>query len=120
MVTYQAVMWMRTWLLVAAERREFDGIRKRLGSSRLRWPYRVEFACVSQYKGDRWVMIANGAGSEAASFGAGLASRFLSSDKAGLHLAGMISTGFCGALDPALRVGDIVENGLVCSDRVAV
>ena len=66
-------------------------------------------------------MIASGAGREAALFGVDLAMRILPvSRKLQLDLAGMVSTGFCGALDPALRVGDIVEDGLVCSDRVAV
>ncbi len=37
-----------------------------------------------------------------------------------IEVNGIVSTGFCGALDPALRVGDIVQNGIVCSDRVAV
>lgn len=111
---------MRTWLLVASDRREFDGIRKRLGSSPLHWS--VGFACESQVKGDRWVMVANGAGCEAAGLGARVATRLLESEipPVDLELAGIVSTGFCGALDPALRLGDIVEENLLCSDRVAV
>jgi adenosylhomocysteine nucleosidase len=100
---------MRTWLLVAAERREFDGIRKRLGSSKLDWPH-VEFACEAQVKGDRWLMIANGAGRAAVE-------RALAKS---MEVTGIVSTGFCGALDPSLKIGDIVEDGLVCADRVAV
>jgi adenosylhomocysteine nucleosidase len=101
---------MHTWLLVAAERREFDGLIKRLGASkRLDWP--VEFAVESQFRGDRWWMVANGPGREAVQ-------QALESK---VEVSGIVSTGFCGALDPALHIGDIVENGLVvCLDRVAV
>jgi hypothetical protein len=53
---------VRTWLLVAAERREFDGIRKRMGSAKqLVWPG-ANFACEAQWQGDRWWMLANGPG----------------------------------------------------------
>jgi len=100
---------MNTWLLVAAERREFDGLIKRLGRcTRLGWA--VEFAAESQFRGERWLMIANGPGREAVE--QALENR--------IEVSGMVSTGFCGALDPALRIGDIVEEGLVCADRVAV
>jgi adenosylhomocysteine nucleosidase len=39
-----------------------------------------------------------------------------------VEVDGLISTGFCGALDPALRVGDIVVGGgkVFTLDRVAV
>lgn len=100
---------MNTWLLIAAERRELDGIVKRMGGcSRLDWP--AQFACESRFKGDRWLMIANGAGHAAVE-------RALEKR---IEVNGIVSTGFCGALDPALRVGDIVEDGIVCSNRVAV
>ncbi len=100
---------MRTWLLVAAERREFDGLMKRLeASKKLDWP--VEFAVESQFRGERWWMVANGPGREAVE--QALESR--------VEVSGIVSTGFCGALDPALGIGDIVEHGLVCADRVAV
>jgi adenosylhomocysteine nucleosidase len=88
--------------LVAAEGREFDGILKRLGNSSTAeaWPG-VKFARQAEWKGDRWWMIANGPGSE-------LVKQALSEKK---HVDGMFSTGLCGALDPALRVGDIVVSG---------
>jgi len=89
---------VKTWLLVAAERREFDGIRKRCGSvATLVWPG-AKFAGEAQWRGDRWWMVANGPG-EALVFDA------LREKK---NVDAMISTGLCGALDPALRVGDIV------------
>ena len=100
---------MNTWLLVAAERREFDGLVKRMGKLKeLDWP--VEFAVESQFRGDRWLMIANGPGREAVE----------QALEKKLEVTGIVSTGFCGALDPALRIGDIVEGSLVCADRVAV
>jgi adenosylhomocysteine nucleosidase len=106
---------MNTWLLVAAESREFAGLVKRMGACRkLDWP--VEFAVESQFKGARWLMIANGPGREAVEQALEQASRLENMTE----VSGMVSTGFCGALDPALRIGDIVEDGLVCADRVAV
>jgi adenosylhomocysteine nucleosidase len=89
---------VKTWLLVAAERREFDGILKRMGSSTgLAWTG-AKFAREAQWRGDRWWMVANGPGSA-------LVYEALKDER---NVDGMISTGLCGALDPALRVGDIV------------
>lgn len=98
----------RTWLLVAAERREFDGLLKRLEKSDpLGWP--VEFGCEVRWKGDRWLLVANGPG-------AGSVEKAL---KERAEVDGLISTGFCGALDPSLRVGDIIvgRSGVACSGR---
>jgi adenosylhomocysteine nucleosidase len=107
----------RRWLMVAAERREFDGVLRRAGaSSTLDWP--AEFAAEARLNGDCWVMIANGPGKR-------LVEQALEKK---IEVDGMISTGFCGALDPALRVGDIVvgRSGsrpagaeILCLDRVA-
>jgi len=92
---------VKTWLLVAAERREFDGILKRMGSStELAWAG-VKFAREAEWRGDRWWMLANGPGQ----------SLVLNALKEKKDVDGMISTGLCGALDPALRVGDIVVAG---------
>jgi adenosylhomocysteine nucleosidase len=100
----------RTWLMVAAERREFDGILKRFGASLyLDWP--AEFAREARYRGDRFLMIANGPGPR-------LVEKALEKK---IEVDGMISTGFCGALDEALRVGDIVSGeGILSMDRVVV
>jgi len=87
----------RTWLLVAAERREFDGVLKRFSKpAKLGWP--VDFGCEVSGNGDLWLLVANGPG-------ANLVEKALSKK---VEVDGLISTGFCGALDPALRVGDIV------------
>jgi adenosylhomocysteine nucleosidase len=92
---------VRTWLLVAAERREFDGIRKRMGNvKQLVWQG-AKFACQADWQGDRWWMLANGPG----------AALVLDALKEKKDVDGMISTGLCGALDPALRVGDVVFAG---------
>ena len=120
---------MRTWLLVAAERREFDGILKRLGtSSNLDWPD-AKFARQAEWKRDRWLLMANGPG-------AALVRKALTKmmDGKKIDVSGVISTGFCGALDPALRLGDIVvgtasavecarpfvRGEILSTDRVAV
>jgi len=87
----------RTWLLVAAEKREFDGILQRFGASS-NWDWPAEFAREARFGGDRFLLAANGPGPR-------LAARALEKR---IAVDGIISTGFCGALDSALRVGDIV------------
>jgi len=89
---------VKTWLLVAAERREFDGIRKRVGKTvDLAWAG-AKFACEANWRGDRWWMVANGPGP----------ALVLEALKEKQSVDGIISTGLCGALDPALRIGDVV------------
>ena len=51
-----------TWLVVAAERREFAGILKRCGHVRAAGLAGAEFAREAEWKGDRWLLIANGPG----------------------------------------------------------
>jgi len=104
---------VKTWLLVAAERREFDGLLNRVRAergevARLDWPD-VRFACEVKWKEDRWLLAANGPGPV-------LVKRALSVRR---EVDGMVSTGFCGALDPALRIGEIVVAGdiPIYSDR---
>ena len=92
---------MRTWLLVAAERRELEGILSRFGgASKLEWPG-AKFARATERNGDRWWMVASGPGPR-------LVEKALAEKK---NVNGIINTGFCGALDPALQVGDIVVSG---------
>ena len=86
---------------MAAERREFDGIRKRMGNvKQLVW-HGAKFACEAEWQGDRWWMLANGPGE----------ALVLAGLKEKKDVDGMISTGLCGALDPALRLGDVVFSG---------
>jgi adenosylhomocysteine nucleosidase len=102
----------RTWLVVAAESRELQGISKRCGASAvLDWP--AAFAREAKWRGDRWLLVANGPGKR-------LAAQVMEKR---IEVDGVISTGFCGALDPALRVGDIVDarsRRIHTADRVAV
>lgn len=86
---------------MAAERREFDGIRKRMGNAK-QFAWRgAKFACEAEWQGDRWWMLANGPGE----------ALVLEALKEKKDVDGMISTGLCGALDPALRLGDVVVSG---------
>ena len=90
----------KTILLVAAEAREFDGIRAHLGAStELEWPT-AAFAFEVAAHGIRYWLVANGPGPRLVRQALG--------EKKPVDL--IISTGFCGALDPSLRVGDIVSS----------
>jgi adenosylhomocysteine nucleosidase len=118
---------MSTWLIVAAEKRELEGILKRAPVSRpLDWPG-AAFAREVSWKAatpERWWLIVSGPGPR-------LVERTLREPRGATGLA---SIGFCGALDPALGIGDIVITGerlqrtsgafvqsrTLCLDRVAV
>ena len=101
---------MNTWLLVAAEAREFAGLLKRAESWKpLDWPG-TQFAREMIWKDRRWLLVANGPGAR-------LVNQALETKR---NVDGMISVGFCGALDPALRVGDIVQDKVYTLDRVAI
>src|SRR5437763_116382 len=94
---------MTTWLMVAAEAREFDGILKRAREIRpISWPG-AAFAREVTGRNARWILIANGPGPR-------LVERTLERKP---DVDRMLSIGFCGALDPALRIGDIVVSGEV-------
>jgi adenosylhomocysteine nucleosidase len=64
------------------------------------WPG-AKFACEAEWHGDRWWMLANGPGE----------ALVIEALKEKRDVDGMISTGLCGALDPALRLGDVVVSG---------
>jgi adenosylhomocysteine nucleosidase len=68
------------------------------------WPG-ARFACEAEWQGDRWWMLANGPGE----------ALVLEALKEKKNVDGMISTGLCGALDPALRLGDVVVS---CDARI--
>jgi adenosylhomocysteine nucleosidase len=94
---------VETWLMVAAEAREFDGILKRAPSVRdLPWPG-AAFSREVSWKNSRWWLVANGPGPK-------LVDRLLEHKP---DVERILSIGFCGALDPALRIGDIVVSGEV-------
>jgi adenosylhomocysteine nucleosidase len=71
------------WLILAAESREFARVVKR----------------------SEWVLLANGPGPRLAAEALDHVLREQG------KVDGIVSTGFCGALDPALGVGDIVVSG---------
>ena len=90
---------METILLVAAESFEFRGFRRVLaGAEALPWP--LGFARSAMVKGRRWLMVADGAGARLAAQAAEYAAGRARVDK-------VVSTGFCGALDTALGVGEV-------------
>jgi len=86
-------------LLVASEPGELRGILARSKAvRRLRWP--VWFARIGELNGNRLIVIANGPGPELAAAGI----------RAALERSrpeAVISTGFCGALDPAIGAGEV-------------
>ncbi len=90
----------RTVIFVAAEAHEFSGLIRRLrDAARLNWP--VDFACVAQVNGERWILAANGPGRRLAGDAVDIAYREEKPDA-------VVSAGLCGALDPRFRIGQIV------------
>jgi adenosylhomocysteine nucleosidase len=86
-------------LLVAAEPREFDGLlRFCSGVRKLAWP--VCWARSGVCAGRQFWMVANGAGATHAGRAVVVAS-------AACRPEAIVSMGFCGALDPALEIGDV-------------
>jgi adenosylhomocysteine nucleosidase len=84
---------------VAAERREFDGLlRKAERIMKLDWP--LDFARMAWLKGEPIVLVANGPGPK-------LAGRATEIARKHQELKGLVSTGFCGALNPTLERCDI-------------
>jgi adenosylhomocysteine nucleosidase len=112
---------VKTWVLVAAERRELDGIRKKMDRSVEKGGFAANFVCDGTWRGDRWVMVANGPGRMNAS--ESLSDDLIREARTGAGVVqSIISTGYCGALDPKLKVGDIVasDDTLITSDRPCV
>jgi adenosylhomocysteine nucleosidase len=84
---------------VAAERREFDGMLERVERvTKLDWPLR--FARMAWVNGEPIVLVANGPGPK-------LAGGAVETARKHQELRGLVSTGFCGALNPALKPCDI-------------
>ncbi len=100
---------------VAAEAREFDGFLANAERVvKLNWP--LSFARIVWLNGRAAVLVANGPGPKLA----GQALEVVREKKdlqrlnVNLELTGLASTGFCGALDPALQPCDIfVANQLI-------
>ncbi len=84
-----------TLLLVAAMAREFGGLPR---GKRLAWP--VDWARAAEVGATRLIMVANGAG-------AGRAANAVAAACEAARPDAVVSFGFCGALDPALRAGEV-------------
>jgi nucleoside phosphorylase len=83
-------------LFIAAEPREFDGARRHWSSVKM-LSLPVHWSCTATWKSKKIVAIANGAGSRRAAMAESVAPYRV-----------LCNIGFCGALDGALHVGDIV------------
>jgi adenosylhomocysteine nucleosidase len=84
---------------VAAEAREFSGLLRHAERVvKLNWP--VDFARKIWLNGRAALLVANGPGPK-------LAGEAVEVAKGREELTGLVSTGFCGALDPALKACDI-------------
>lgn len=87
-------------IAVASQPLEFVGLLRRTEAARrLAWP--LAFARETRLHGRRWILAAHGPGPRLAGAAAETAL-----DRCGGR-AVVLSTGFCGALDPSLRAGDI-------------
>jgi adenosylhomocysteine nucleosidase len=84
---------------IAAEAREFSGLLRHASRvTPLPWP--VDFARRAEIAGAPWVLAANGPGPQ-------LAARAVEAATASERPRALLSTGFCGALDPSLQTGDV-------------
>jgi adenosylhomocysteine nucleosidase len=90
-----------TLVFVAAEEREFDGVRRHLRRvEKVRW--KVRFSVVGELGGRDVALVANGPGPVLAAEAAQEAKRRLE------QIDGFVSTGYCGALDNKLKPLGIV------------
>ncbi len=98
-----------TVLFVAADRREFDGLTPRLARCQ-QLAIGLNFAVSGELPGCRAVLAANGMGTALA---AAACREVFRSDAVDL----VVSTGFCGALNPALEVAQVVVPESVRADE---
>ncbi len=87
--------------MVAAEAREFSGILKRFGLGAKADVNGAKFAREISKDGVKWRLVANGPGPRCVE-------EVL---RQKMDVIGILNTGFCGALEPSLRIGDIVVWG---------
>jgi len=104
---------------VAAEAREFDGFLANAERVvKLNWP--LKFARIVWLNGRAGLLVANGPGPKLAGQALDVVreKKDLQRLNVNLELTGLASTGFCGALDPALQPCDIfVARQLLSRDR---
>jgi nucleoside phosphorylase len=95
-------------LYVASEAAELEPMARLLtGVRKLKWP--LAYAYEGVWEGRRLLLAANGAGPKLAARAVEVAIRAITSaELSSSALEAVVSTGFCGALDPALRESHIV------------
>lgn len=94
------IVEVRNILVIAAEHSELSGLLRHLGKvERLRWP--LDYAVVGERSGERWWLLANGAGRALAGGAADAAHGKQQFDS-------VLSIGLCGGVDPALSAGEVV------------
>jgi adenosylhomocysteine nucleosidase len=100
-------------LYVASEAAELEPMAGLLtGVRKLKWP--LAYAYEGLWEGRRMLLAANGAGPKLATRAVEIAIRAITSaELSSSALEAVVSTGFCGALDPALREFQIVLAGQV-------
>ena len=101
---------MKTILLVAADCDEFAGLRRHLTRQvRLQWP--IGYSASAEWKENRVLLAANGAGRRLSGEAVDIAG-----GRETIHA--LVSTGFCGGLNPSLEPGDIfVASRLTAAGR---
>lgn len=95
-------------LYVASEAVELEPMARLLtGLRKLKWP--LAYAHEGVWEGRRVLLAANGAGPKLAMHAVEIAIRAITSaELSSSALEAVVSTGFCGALDPALREGQVI------------
>ncbi len=95
-------------LYVAAEAAELEPLAQIVINGRkLKWP--LDYAFEGILNGKRLLLTANGAGPRLSAHAVEVATRALSvAELSASKLEAVVSTGFCGALDPALREEQII------------
>jgi adenosylhomocysteine nucleosidase len=95
-------------LFVAAEAAELEPLAERLENLRkLSWP--IDYAYEGIANSRRFILAANGAGPKLASRATEVAIRAVKgAELSSSQLEAVVSTGYCGGLDPALRLGEII------------
>ena len=108
MVQRNGALLAMSLLFVASEAAELEPLAQHLENLRkLPWP--IDYAYEGIAGGRRFILIANGAGPKLATQATEIAIRAVSNaDLSASPLEAVISTGYAGALDPALALGDIV------------
>jgi adenosylhomocysteine nucleosidase len=96
---------VKTLLFIASERRELAGLLRHAGGEEA-LPLPVDYARRAGIGGRRCLLVANGPGPRLA----GAAARAVLASE---RVDAVISTGFCGGLDPALSTGEVVSAGRI-------